>query len=110
MRLGLHLCRNGRLASEQEKSDISYRAVQWVYGVARDLMPFSHGIYGADLGPEPKDACLAIKAFCANGPRLAGVKLPTWRAGFACPAPDIPPIVILVTGPNRRGKDYCSSI
>ncbi|KAL3479396.1 hypothetical protein BJX99DRAFT_268342 [Aspergillus californicus] len=98
---------------DQDTTDIAYRAVQWVYDVARDLLPLSNGIYGADLGPDPRDACLATKAFGRNGPRLAAVKQgydPHSVLAYACPVPKIPPTVILVTGANCSGKDYCASI
>ncbi|KAL4993141.1 hypothetical protein BDV10DRAFT_199966 [Aspergillus recurvatus] len=98
---------------DQDMTDISYRTVQWVYDVARDLLPLSNGIYGADPGPDPRDACLATKAFGPNGPRLAAVKQgrdPLGVLAYACPVPKIPRTVILVTGPNCSGKDYCASI
>ncbi|KAL2831926.1 hypothetical protein BJY01DRAFT_260368 [Aspergillus pseudoustus] len=98
---------------DQDMTDISYRTVQWVYDVARDLLRLSNGVYGADLGPDPRDACLATKAFGPNGPRLAAVKQghdPHGVLVYACPVPKIPTTVILVTGPNCSGKDYCASI
>ncbi|KAL4912603.1 hypothetical protein BDW62DRAFT_194147 [Aspergillus aurantiobrunneus] len=97
----------------QDATDKSYRVIQWVYDVAKDLLPVSNGVYSADLGPDPRDASLATKAFGPNGPRLAGVKRaydPHGVLAYACPVPKIPPTVILVTGRNCSGKDYCASI
>jgi adenine phosphoribosyltransferase len=97
----------------QDTTDGSYSAIQWVYDVARDLLPFSNGVYSADLGPDPRDANLAAKAFGPNGPRLANMKRvcdPHCVLVYACPVPKIPPTIILVTGRNCSGKDYCASI
>jgi hypothetical protein len=83
----------------QMKSSGTYRTVQWVHDVARGLLPLSNGIYGTDLGPDPRDACLATKAFGPNGPRLAAVKQghdPHGVLAYACPVPKIPMTVILV--------------
>jgi hypothetical protein len=40
----------------------------------RDLLPMSSGVYGADLGPDPRDAMLTVKAFGLNRPCLALLK------------------------------------
>ncbi|KAL4982714.1 hypothetical protein BDW68DRAFT_182275 [Aspergillus falconensis] len=87
--------------------------IQWVYDVARNLLPVSHGVYGADLGPDPRDPSLAAEAFKSNGPRLAGVKRgcdPYEVLAYGCPVPKTPTVIILVTGLIGSGKDYCASI
>ncbi|KAJ0413040.1 hypothetical protein BJY00DRAFT_297516 [Aspergillus carlsbadensis] len=98
---------------DQDEMDVSFRAVQWVYNAVKDLLPMSSGVYSADLGPDPRDASLAAKAFGANGPRLASVKRscdPHGVLAYACPVPNPPTTVILVTGQSGSGKDYCTSI
>ncbi|KAL5042428.1 hypothetical protein BDW71DRAFT_200559 [Aspergillus fruticulosus] len=96
-----------------DQTDVSDRAIQWVYDVARNLLPVSHGVYGADLGPDPRDPSLAAEAFKSNGPRLAGVKRgcdPYEVLAYGCPVPKTPTVIILVTGLIGCGKDYCASI
>ncbi|KAL4871109.1 hypothetical protein BDV12DRAFT_194755 [Aspergillus spectabilis] len=90
-------------------------AVQWVYNVARDLLPLSSGVYGADLGPDPRDTPLAAKAFGPNLPHLAYFKHsldPHNVLAYACPLPKAPKqkLIILVTGQSGVGKDYCADI
>ncbi|KAF1998691.1 hypothetical protein P154DRAFT_602877 [Amniculicola lignicola CBS 123094] len=87
-------------------------AVDWVYSVARDLLPVSTGAYGADLGPDPRDEELAKRAFGSNGPRLASLKHsldPHNILTFTCPLPKAaskPKLIILVTGLEGVGKDH----
>ncbi|GAP93065.1 putative phosphoribosyl transferase domain protein [Rosellinia necatrix] len=101
-------------------------AAQWVYDVAGDLLrlPEGHrGVYGADLGPDPRDAALAATAFRPNGARLARLKHefdPHGVLSYACPLPPSPhhhrrrgngpELVILVTGESCAGKDYCAGV
>ncbi|KKY13114.1 putative phosphoribosyl transferase domain protein [Diplodia seriata] len=94
-------------------------AVQWVYTVARDLLMYSSGAYGADLGPDPRDAVLAARAFGPNASRLARLKRrldPQNVLAYACPLlPQAPAameqkLVILVTGESGAGKDYCADV
>ncbi|KAK2042756.1 hypothetical protein LZ31DRAFT_585712 [Colletotrichum somersetense] len=59
---------------EQDDTDINRAVVQWAYRVAEVLLPLSTGAYGADLGPDPRDAPLAAKAFRPNQPRLDRLK------------------------------------
>jgi hypothetical protein len=59
---------------KHDGTEITQAAVQWVYNVVKDLLPVSSGVYGADLGPDPRDAMLAVKAFGPNRPRLALLK------------------------------------
>lgn len=100
----------------QDGTETSRSAVTWVYDIARDLLPFSSGAYGADLGPDPRDAALALKAFGPNQTRLAGLKHgldPCNVLAYACPlpkAPIHPKLIILVTGETCAGKDYCADI
>lgn len=99
---------------DQDGTEVARAAVQWVYNVAGDLLPLSSGAYGADLGPDPRDAALAAKAFGPNRPRLARLKHsldPRNVLAYACPlpkAPMEPKLIILVTGESCAGKDYCA--
>ncbi|KAK4077175.1 CAZyme family AA7 [Purpureocillium lilacinum] len=101
---------------DQDGTTVAQDAVQWVYDVARDLLPLSSGAYAADLGPDPRDASLAARAFGSNGPRLARLKQsldPGNVLAYACPLPKVKPgprLVILVTGNSCAGKDYCANI
>ncbi|KAF5700345.1 adenine phosphoribosyltransferase [Fusarium mundagurra] len=101
---------------DQGGTEVALGAVQWVYNVAMDLLPLSSGAYGADLGPDPRDAALAAKAFGPNGPRLAWLKQsldPLNVLAYACPLPKPPmkqKLIILVTGESGVGKDYCADI
>jgi hypothetical protein len=80
------------------------------------LLPLSSGVYSADLGPDPRDAALAAKAFGPNRPRLARLKYisdPHNVLAYACPllkAPMKQKLIILVTGESCAGKDYCADI
>ncbi|KAL1639139.1 hypothetical protein SLS58_008226 [Diplodia intermedia] len=94
-------------------------AVQWVYSVAGDLLMYSSGAYGADLGPDPRDAVLAARAFGPNASRLARLKRrldPQNVLAYACPllpqahAAVEQKLVILVTGESGAGKDYCADV
>ncbi|KAI4144215.1 MAG: hypothetical protein LQ341_002698 [Variospora aurantia] len=75
-----------------------------------------HGAYGADLGPDPRDAAMAAKAFGPNRPRLARLKHsmdPRNVLAYACPLPKAPieqKLIILVTGESCAGKDYCADV
>ncbi|KAI3320117.1 hypothetical protein HD806DRAFT_507745 [Xylariaceae sp. AK1471] len=101
---------------DQDGTETARAAVQWVYNVAGDLLPLSSGAYGADLGPDPRDAALAAEAFGPNRPRLARLKCrsdPRNVLAYACPlpiAPMEPKFIILVTGESCAGKDYCADI
>ncbi|KAG6135574.1 hypothetical protein E4U12_001630 [Claviceps purpurea] len=103
---------------DQDGTEVSRAAVRWVYKVVEDLLPLSCGAYGADLGPDPRDAALAVVAFGPNRPRLARIKNefdPHHVLAFACPLPIVAPtaqpsLVILVTGESCAGKDYCAGI
>ncbi|KAK0389979.1 hypothetical protein NLU13_3552 [Sarocladium strictum] len=100
----------------QDGTEIAQAAIQWVYTVAQDLLPLSGGAYGADLGPDPRDAALALKAFGNNRPRLARLKHsldPGNVLAYACPllrGPMKPKLVVLVTGESGAGKDFCAEV
>jgi adenine phosphoribosyltransferase len=106
----------GVWARDQDGSEAARAAVQWVYNIAGNLLPLSSGAYGADLGPDPRDAALASKAFGPNWPRLARLKYsldPRNVLAYACPLPRAPmeqKLIILVTGESCAGKDYCADI
>jgi len=101
---------------DQDRTEAARAAVQWVYNVAGDLLPLSSGAYGADLGPDPRDAALAAKAFGPNRPRLARLKRsvdPRNVLAYACPLPKAPmeqKLIVLVTGESCAGKDYCADV
>lgn len=101
---------------DQDGTEVARAAVRWVYNVASNLLPVSSGVYGADLGPDPRDTALAIKAFGPNLPRLARLKHksdPRNVLAYACPLPKTPTkqkLIILVTGESCAGKDYCGEI
>ncbi|KAI4131781.1 MAG: hypothetical protein LQ347_002835 [Umbilicaria vellea] len=101
---------------DQDGTEAARSAVRWVYNVAGDLLSLSSGAYGADLGPDPRDAALAAKAFGPNRPRLARLKHsvdPGNVLAYACPLPKAPmeqKLVILVTGESCSGKDYCADV
>ncbi|KAK1238234.1 hypothetical protein MKX08_002813 [Trichoderma sp. CBMAI-0020] len=101
---------------DQSGTKVTQAAIQWVYGVARSLLPLSSGAYGADLGPDPRDTALAAKAFGPNGPRLARLKhsLDLHNVlAYACPLLKLPKrqrLIILITGESGVGKDYCADV
>ena len=104
----------GVWSRDQDGTEAAGAAVGWVYNVARELLPLSSGAYGADLGPDPRDAALAAKAFGPNLPRLVHLKQisdPRNVLAYACPlakAPRAPTVIIMVTGESCAGKDYCA--
>lgn len=102
---------------EQDGTEAARAAVGWVYRVAGELLPVSRGAYGADLGPDPRDAALAARAFGPNLTRLAHLKRRCWDPrsvlSYACPlprAPMEPKLIVLVTGESGAGKDYCADV
>ncbi|KAL2062514.1 hypothetical protein VTL71DRAFT_6780 [Oculimacula yallundae] len=100
---------------DQDGTEVARAAVEWVYDVAQDLLPLCSGVYGADLGPDPRDAALAGLAFGKNLPRLARLKqvFDPWNVlAYACPIPShmTPTLIILVTGNSCAGKDYGADI
>jgi adenine phosphoribosyltransferase len=101
---------------DQDGTEVAQAAMRWVYNVVGDLLPLSSGAYGADLGPDPRDAALAVQAFGPNRPRLARLKHsldPHNVLAYACPLPKAPmeqKLIILVTGESCAGKDYCADV
>lgn len=78
----------GVWSREQDGTAIAQATVQWVYNVVKDLEDWTLGVYGADLGPDPRDAALAVKAFGPNVKRLAILKRtmdPINVLAYACP-------------------------
>lgn len=103
---------------DQDGTEVARRATQWVYDIAEKLLALSDccGAYGADLGPDPRDSALAIKAFGPNRRDLAFLKRimdPRDVLAYACPLPKISlrqKIIILVTGESCAGKDFCADV
>lgn len=101
---------------DQDGTEVARRVVGWVYSVVNELLPFSSGVYVADLGPDPRDSPLATRAFGPNRWRLARLKDdldPHHVLAYACPLPSVrarPKDVILVTGDSGSGKDYCAEV
>ncbi|KAH9882692.1 hypothetical protein J1614_000057 [Plenodomus biglobosus] len=100
---------------DQDDTGTSESVIQWVYDVAGDLLPLTCGAYGADLGPDPRDAALAAKAFGPNLRRLIQLKSdsdPKNVLAYTCPFPraSVPKLIILVTGESCAGKDYCANV
>ncbi|KAK0111036.1 hypothetical protein ONS95_001416 [Cadophora gregata] len=103
---------------DEDGIETAQAAVRWVYNVAGELLPLSSGCYGADLGPDPRDAALAVRAFGPNLPRLARLKRsldPRNVLAYACPLPKASvkqklKLIILVTGESCAGKDYCAAV
>ncbi|KAH8175242.1 phosphoribosyl transferase domain-containing protein [Sarocladium implicatum] len=106
----------GVWSRDQDGTQLARAATEWVYKVAQDLLPYSNGAYSADLGPDPRDGKLAVKAFGKNRPRLARLKRdldPGNVLAYACPlpkAPMRPKLVVLVTGESGAGKDFCANV
>lgn len=104
----------GTWLRDQDGTYVARAAMEWVYTVAGELLPLSSGVYGADLGPDPRDAVLAPHAFGPNRPRLANLKQmhdPYGVLRYACPLPRTQTgemLVVLVTGEHGAGKDYCA--
>ncbi|EAQ85568.1 hypothetical protein CHGG_06821 [Chaetomium globosum CBS 148.51] len=101
---------------DQDGTEIALASVRWVYEVVGRLLPVSNGAYGADLGPDPRDAALAATAFGSNLGRLARLKHaldPRCVLPYACPLPGVPmepKLIVLVTGEHGAGKDYCADL
>lgn len=105
---------------DQDGTEASRAAVGWVYRVVSELLPLTNsstgGVYGADLGPDPRDALLAVRAFGPNGVRLGRLKQsldPRNVLAHACPLPRPPrepKLIVLVTGDHGAGKDYCADV
>jgi len=101
---------------DQDGSAMAGAAIDWVCNVVQRLLPVSSGVYGADLGPDPRDVDLASKAFGANQPLLARLKSlydPESVLAYACPLKSLlkdPQVIFLVTGESGAGKDFCADI
>ncbi|KUI74568.1 Adenine phosphoribosyltransferase [Cytospora mali] len=103
---------------DQDGTEAARSAVRWVYNVTGDLSSLSSGAYGADLGPDPRDAALAVEAFGPNRSRLARLKKlsdPGHVLAYTCPLPKAPveqsrKLIVLVTGESGAGKDYCAGV
>ncbi|KAI1341711.1 hypothetical protein F5Y15DRAFT_406372 [Xylariaceae sp. FL0016] len=128
----LHLLHGGGQVGQVAASSSAFGCRDWTYacvitGVwprdADDLLPMdlvsvsSGGVYSADLGPDPRDAALAIKAFGPNYRRLAHLKQrfdPHNVLAYACPLSrellgHRLKLIIIVTGDHGVGKDYFAS-
>ncbi|KAJ6114082.1 hypothetical protein N7512_007527 [Penicillium capsulatum] len=101
---------------DKNEAELARATACWVYDVANELLPLSTGVYGADLGADPRDAVLVAKAFGPNRARLARIKRtvdPQNVLAYACPLGS-PPVgqrlIVLVTGESCAGKDYCADV
>ena len=100
---------------DQDGTDEARAAARWVYNTVAELLPLSSGAYGADLGPDPRDDALAVRAFGPNRLRLAHFKRsldPHNILAYACPLPEkpVPPkLILVITGESGVGKDYCAT-
>jgi phosphomevalonate kinase len=101
---------------EQDGTPTADAVIRWVYQVVNGLLPMSKGVYGADLGPDPRDRILATKAFGPNRRRLVKLKKtfdPKNILTYTCPLTlnGLPQrLVVLVTGEHGAGKDFCADI
>ncbi|KAK5168331.1 uncharacterized protein LTR77_006900 [Saxophila tyrrhenica] len=101
---------------DQDGRQEARAAMQWVYDVANDLLPLCAGVYGADLGPDPRDATLAAKAFGPDHARLAIAKEtfdPHNVLAYACLLPAVERaqrLIGLVTGHSGVGKDFTAVV
>ena len=101
---------------DQDGAEVARAAVEWVYRVAEHLLPISKGVYSADLGPDPRDAVLAHRAFGVNRQRLAQLKTrldPRNVLAYASPLPKAPlgpKLILLITGQSCVGKDHCADV
>ncbi|KAI1214175.1 uncharacterized protein F4807DRAFT_468123 [Annulohypoxylon truncatum] len=101
---------------DEDGTETAQAAVQWVYDVAKVLLPKSDGVYSADLGPGHRDAALATKAFGPNISRLSRLKRnldPHNVLAHTCPVPKAlarQKLIMLVTGETYAGKDHCARI
>ncbi|KAF5659582.1 phosphoribosyl transferase domain-containing protein [Fusarium heterosporum] len=99
---------------DQDDTLLAHANTRWVHHVVEELLPMSSGVYGADLGPDPRDKMLAAKAFGLNRRRLVNLKQvfdPYNVLPNACPLRQVPlpqRLVVLVTGEHGAGKDYCA--
>lgn len=106
----------GIWARDQDGTELARRVTEWVYRVSRELLPMSNGVYSADLGPDPRDAELAIKAFGPTRPkleRLKGISDPSSVLAYACPLGKLGvrhKLIVLVAGESGAGKDHCARI
>lgn len=97
---------------EQDRTALARRVVDWVYKVAEKFLVFE--VYPADLGPDPRDARLAAKAFGPNRGRLARLKRRSDPHNVLAYAfqlsrqKNLPKLIVLVTGESGAGKDHCA--
>ncbi|KAG8672720.1 hypothetical protein FPOAC2_06122 [Fusarium poae] len=101
---------------DEDDTPTAREITRWVYGVVEALLPVSQGVYGADLGPDPRDAILATRAFGPNLRRLIRLKQvldPHHLLAYTCQlSQDMlsQKLVVLVTGEHGAGKDHCADI
>jgi hypothetical protein len=101
---------------EEDGGEGARSAVDWVYDATEHLLPFSNGVYGADLGPDSQDSKLAHHTFGLHSERLVRLKNlmdPHNILRYTCPLPQTslrPELIVLVTGERGAGKDYCASL
>lgn len=109
---------HGMWPRSRDGTETARAAVQWVYDTVAKILslPLAAGVYGADLGPDPRDFELASKAFGPNLARLQRLKRrwdPSNVLGYACPifkTHRAAKLIVVVTGESGVGKDYCAKI
>lgn len=101
---------------DQDGTELARVAKEWVYDVAKNLLPLSSGAYSADLGPDPRDTELAAKAFGPNRSRLRRLKQISDPLNVLAHTSSLlnvtagQKLIVLVTGDICAGKDYCADI
>ncbi|KAJ5175665.1 uncharacterized protein N7482_001542 [Penicillium canariense] len=119
----LHLLQGGGAARDVTANATAFGYRDWdfacvvtgVWSRDQDRTELARAAVGADLGPDPRDAALAAKAFGPKRPRLARLEHisdPRNVLAYACPLPKAmkQKLIILVTGESCAGKDYCADI
>ncbi|KAJ5627334.1 hypothetical protein N7528_004761 [Penicillium herquei] len=101
----------------EEDNTMTERAAKaWVYRTVHGLLPACHGVYSADLGPDPLDIKLAQKAFGSNMRRLTRLKATfdphnVLSCGFTFRRELLrQQTIFMVTGDTCVGKDYCATV
>jgi hypothetical protein len=105
----------GGWVTSQANPEASVPPMPWVYSATMNLLASSHcsGAYLADLGPDPRDATLAMKAFqLSNWYRgnYKNIHDPQKILAYSCPprVEQRQQPILHVTGESGVGKQYCA--